>query len=368
MKIEKTPFYSWKTGELANGCKLCVKGAKLVLFVTGLCPRKCWYCPLADTKKNKDVVYANEWKISKDEDIIKEAELCEAEGAGITGGDPFLVLDRTVKYIQMLKQKFGKNFHIHLYAPTDLITEESLKKLYDSGLDEIRLHPCITDKKDWNKIELVRKFGWDIGVEIPVIPNLEKETRELIDYFKDKIGFLNLNELEISDTNANQIVKLGFTPKDEFSYGVEGSEKLALKLLEKYSDMNIHYCTTTLKDKVQMANRIKKRAKNAANDFDKVDEEGMLTRGALYLEELKPSFGYRKKLESADRKLIIKKLKEAKKKLRFRLKLDEVKLRLICSQGDAENHADEIKKHGLIPAVVEEYPTWDAVELDVEFL
>jgi hypothetical protein len=251
-----------------------------------------------------------------------------------------------------------------------LITEEKLKRLYDSGLDEIRIHPCITDKKDWDKIELVRKFDWNVGVEIPVIPNLEKETKELIDYFNDKIDFLNMNELEISDTNANEIVKLGFTPKDEMSYGVKGSEELALKLLGYClaKNINVHYCTTKLKDKVQLANRIIRRAKNVANDFDKVDEEGIITRGALYLDELKPSFGYRKKLEAADRKEIIKKLKDAKKKLRFRSKLDEVKLRLICSQGDAENHSDEIKKQGLIPAVVEEYPTWDAVEITVTFI
>src|SRR3989344_2290645 len=106
LKTEKTRFFSWKSGELAKGCQQCVQGRKLVLFVTGVCPRKCFYCPLADTKKDLDVIYANEWKLKDENDtdaIIKEARLTEAKGAGITGGDPFSRIDRTVSYIKLLK-------------------------------------------------------------------------------------------------------------------------------------------------------------------------------------------------------------------------------------------------------------------------
>ena len=60
MKIEKTKFYSKKIGSLARGCKQCVKGEKLVLFITGVCPRNCWYCSISEKKKNKDVIFANE--------------------------------------------------------------------------------------------------------------------------------------------------------------------------------------------------------------------------------------------------------------------------------------------------------------------
>ena len=37
------------------------------------------------------------------------------------------------------------------------------------------------------KINLITDFDWDIGVEIPSIPGMEKHTKALIDYFKDKI-------------------------------------------------------------------------------------------------------------------------------------------------------------------------------------
>jgi pyruvate formate-lyase activating enzyme-like uncharacterized protein len=138
MTIEKTRFYSWKKGGIAKGCQLCVQGRKLVMFVTGLCSRPCFYCPLADTKKDLDVIFANEWKLKSEDDIdpiIKEAKLTGAKGAGITGGDPLVRLERTVKYIKLLKKKFGKKFHIHLYTMPELITENSLMKLHKAGLD-----------------------------------------------------------------------------------------------------------------------------------------------------------------------------------------------------------------------------------------
>ena len=98
----KTPYYSYRNKQLCKGCKQCVKGRKLVLFVTGLCSRNCFYCPLSERKYKKDVVCANEWEIQKPTDILYEAKMCGSTGAGITGGDPLLKLDRTIKFIKIL--------------------------------------------------------------------------------------------------------------------------------------------------------------------------------------------------------------------------------------------------------------------------
>ena len=78
---------------LPQGCILCHQGAKMVLFVTGHCPRSCWYCPLSSDRKDRDVVYANDRRIETPDQIIKEAETMSALGTGITGGEPLLVLD-----------------------------------------------------------------------------------------------------------------------------------------------------------------------------------------------------------------------------------------------------------------------------------
>lgn len=371
--MQKTKFYSWKNRKIAKGCRMCVKGKKLVLFVTGICSTNCWYCPLSEQKKNKDVVFANEWRISKDEDIIREAELCSAEGAGITGGDPLLKLERTIKYIKMLKSHFGKKFHIHLYIPLDHVTKEKMQMLYDAGLDEIRMHPNIIDNRLWERVETVASFEWDVGVEIPVIPTLGNETEKLIGYFSPYIKFLNLNELEQSDMNMDDMVQRGFKTKSMLDYSIEGSEKLAFRLMRKFPKLDIHYCTTKLKDAVQLAERIKIRAKNSAEEFDKITEEGMLVRGAIYLEELKPSFGYRDMLSEmteSRRKEVIGKLEQSKKEIQQKycvsdkmIKVDRMKLRLLTSNEIAK----KIKEPKLACAVVTEYPTWDQTEIELDF-
>ena len=379
--MEKTPYFSWKLGPLPKGCQLCVQGKKLVLFITGLCPRKCFYCPISDKKSQKDVIYANEWPIKETEmeTILKEAELCGAKGAGITGGDPLVKLARTVTIIKNFKQRFGQHFHIHLYTSLNLITEETLKQLYYSGLDEIRVHPDLDDRTLWSKISLLKKFSWDVGVEIPLIPTKEMETKKLIDLIQDKVDFLNINELEISDTNANHLVEKHFLPKDSMSYGVKGSGELGIELLnyveKNYPQFNVHYCTTTLKDRVQLAERIKRRAKNIKEIFDVVTEEGMLKRGAIYLPEISPQTT-RETLEKIkqNEKLanqFLEKLDFLKKELlkKFHLtrtKIDVQKLRILLSQKDVKRYAKEIKKLNLIPALVEEYPTHDGLEIEIE--
>lgn len=388
--MEKTKYYSWKKGDLAKGCKQCVLGRKLVVFVTGVCPRNCFYCPLSEQKKNMDVIFANERQLIDENEtnaLIEEAKACKSLGAGITGGDPLARIERTSRYIKLLKKEFGKNFHIHLYAILETLNSKNLKMLEDAGLDELRLHPDFTTDKNWKNIDLLfykgkRKYSFDLGVEIPCIPGFDIQTKKLIDYFAGKIDFLNLNELEISDTNSCELVNRSFVTKDRLSYGVKGSEELALHLLkyceEKYPELNVHYCTCKLKDGVQLRERLKLRAQNTKNIFDIVTEDGTFVRGVIYSHNLKPSFGYKIILQNIlpmEKEKLIKELSNARADLieEFGLPdniliVDEQKFRIITNVGVVKKLSKKLHAKGLIPAIVEQYPTWDQMEVDVEFL
>jgi len=388
--MNKTPYYSWKLNDLAKGCRQCVLGRKLVVFVTGICPRNCFYCPLSEEKKNKDVIYANERELMDENDtdaIIQEAKACRSKGAGFTGGDPLARIDRTSRYIKLLKKEFGKDFHIHLYTSLDLLSPKSLKMLDDSGLDELRLHPDFSSDRYWKKFDLLfsgnkRRYSFDIGVEIPSIPGFEEKTKKLIDYFIPRIDFLNINELEISDTNSCELVDRSFVAKDKLSYGVEGSEELALKLLRycenKYPKANVHYCTCKLKDGVQLRERLKLRAANTKKMFDIATDDGTIIRGVIYLHELKPSFGYKTILKNIlphEKEKLLKELMIAKIGLikefgipKNMLEVDLQKLRIITNIGVVRKLSRRLRAKGLVPAIVEQYPTWDQMEVDVEFL
>ena len=375
--MKKTDYYSYQLNDMPKGCKQCVNGEKLVLFVTGKCDNSCYYCPLSEQKKNKDSVWANEWKITNKKDVVEEAKLCNSKGAGITGGDPLLRLDRTVKYIEMLKSEFGKSFHIHLYTPLNLVTRLKLKKLHDAGLDEIRFHPNLEKPGEWGRILLAKNFDWDIGIEVPVIPHMNKELRNLIKFAKEHVNFINLNELEMSDSNACQLSNYSYKPRSRLSYGVAGSEQLAKSILKSLSksSVNVHFCTAKLKDAVQLRNRIKRRAKNIAQKFDKITEDGTLMRGVIYLKSLMPGPDYKLRLQTAKKNFFLKRLYKIKKdiKLEYNLDFDSIyvdrsKLRILTSPQGVKKMSSYLKEKNLVPAIVEEYPTHDALESEIDFL
>jgi len=369
-EIKETPFYSKKTGDLAKGCQMCVKGEKLVLYITGICPRQCWFCPLSDKRKDKDVIFVNEWETNSKDDLINEAKLSQAKGCGITGGDPLSKIERTVEYIKLLKNEFGKEFHIHLYTSLDLVNIESLEKLHKAGLDEIRFHLDLEDNKLWDRINLANIFNWDIGVEIPCIPNRLETIYDMCDFLDNKIKFLNLNEFEISELNSEDMYKNGYEEKSDISHGIEGSMEVGNKILFYCQDktFNVHLCSSTLKDKVQMQNRFKLRAENVKTKYDIITDEGLLLRGIIYLKD----FGIKEfKKGNYDKNSILKQLKEKEKFLEeegLDLTIDEKKLRLISYPEHIEQFRDTLKSLDLVPAIIEEDPTIEAFEVNVDYL
>jgi len=276
-QIKDTNFLSRALGELPKGCQMCVRGEKLVLFITTKCPRTCWFCPLSEKRKGEDKIFVNEWETSSKDDMLNEVELCQSKGAGITGGDPLSVLPRTIDYIKTLKETKGKEFHIHLYTSLNLVTEDSMKQLYDAGLDEIRFHPDLDDKKLWHKLSIPAELDWDVGVEIPMIPDKMDTIKELCDLANGKINFMNMNEFEISDTNSEEMYKHDFEEKSDISHGVTGSLAAGEEMMNYVKDnnytFNVHMCSSGLKDKIQMQNRFKLRAESIKTEFDMVSDE-----------------------------------------------------------------------------------------------
>ncbi|NVM53095.1 MAG: radical SAM protein [Candidatus Helarchaeota archaeon] len=289
-KIQEKFGTSLFVGDLPTGCQFCHSGSKIVLFITGLCERPpyCrWYCPISLERRGKDLSFVNEVQITSEQDIINEAQLIDAKGAAITGGEPITHFKRIVKYINLLKNVFGDDFHIHLYTNSINLSKSHLTRLKNVGLDEIRLHPS---PKNWNKIEWCVKSGIDTGVEIPVIPNQFQKIKDLIQYL-EKIGvkFLNLNEFEITESNSNDLKKFGYSLKENTIAAVKGSEKLGLKVLKfaRSFKLNIHYCSIGYKDGIQLKNRFIRRAKNIVRPHETISDEGLLVKGIIFQENVK---------------------------------------------------------------------------------
>ncbi|MEM4152662.1 MAG: radical SAM protein [Candidatus Pacearchaeota archaeon] len=294
MIIKKTSFDSYclkNERNIAKGCKYCVKGKKLVLFISGICNRNCFYCSLSSKRKNKDVTWANEKKCKNINDVLEEVKISKAKGAGITGGDPLCKFKKTVKYAKALKKAFGKKFHIHIYLPTKFVTRNKLEKL-SKYVDEIRFHPIFLTnnieviRDEISKIKLASKF-WDIeniGIELPLIPDKFIETIRIIRAVSPFIGFVNLNEFEISDTNFNYVIKNYELNPD--SYTIKGSKEMGLKIMRelKNSKLKIHLCTAKTKNFYQYKNRLKLRK---ILPFGFKTNEGTVRYFVIYFKDLK---------------------------------------------------------------------------------
>ena len=264
---------------LPEGCRLCYKGAKMVLFVTGVCGKNCFYCPVSNERRENDKIFANERLVNRDEDLIEEAISMDALGTGITGGEPLLRLDRVVHYINLLKNKFGKSHHIHLYtalAPN----KEVLESLRRAGLDEIRFHPprnmLQNIGRTYYRVSIIEahKMGISTGIEIPAITC---DFSGVISLLKEVDGFLNLNELEFSETNLAELKKRGYLPVNDTSCAALGSKEVA----ESLDFEKLHFCSSRFKDAVQLRERFKRIAKKSARYFDEITDDGTLVYGVI---------------------------------------------------------------------------------------
>lgn len=341
------------TGRLPKGCVHCARGGKLVLLVTGRCDAGCYYCPLSFKKKGKEVVYADELKVAKDSDILGEARLIDATGTGITGGDPLIQPAETSRFIRLLKRRFGAKHHIHLYtSSTDI---DAIEKVASAGLDEIRFHPPVSA---WNSLEdseysgvivASRCLGMDAGFEIPAIPGSERAIGKFLsDSYDIGASFVNLNELEFSESNWRALRARGFDVKDDISASAKGSGEMSLRLLRKApAGLSVHYCSSGFKDGIQLRRRIMRRARNVRRPLDIITKDGTLVMGII--ETRKPTELARTLAKEFD---IPKRLIEPNKEMRR----VEIASWILADIPNLKNQS----------FIIEEYPTADRLEVERE--
>ncbi|MFA5895635.1 MAG: radical SAM protein [Thermoplasmata archaeon] len=351
MSLAQRPCGSLIKGQLPVGCAQCTEGAKMVLFVTGLCSFHCFYCPVSDEKMYKDVIYADEKRVEEDADVLEEARAIRAKGAGITGGDPLEAVDRTCHYIRLLKGEFGPEFHTHLYTmSTD---PDKIRKLAEAGLDELRFHvpPGLWARAETSgfvdAVRLAKSLGMTVGVEVPLIPEREEDLVKLVEWAESEgLSFVNLNEMEYSDANFARMKVRGYEIKHELSYGVKGADQVALRLLERPWGITVHYCTSGYKDAWQLRTRIKRRAENVARPWDVITEDGTLVKGIIEGEGLDSL------------------MREIARKFRVPqefMGLDAARKRIEIAPWILEEIAPRLERPSY---VVEEYPTADGLEVE----
>ncbi len=359
LPIVRLPMASSHRGDLSPACVQCAEGRKMVLFVTGVCRFRCFYCPVSPNRNQQDVTYANERRVLADDDLLAEARAIGASGTGITGGDPLGVVDRVEHYVRLLKGEFGAEHHIHLY--THEPNAEKLARLARAGLDEFRLH---IPHYLWGSLDgagaayrrvLEEAPAWGIrrGVEIPVLPDKEVELVRLLRAL-DRLGvdFVNLNELEFSETNDAAMHGRGYRLDPRNGWGVDGSRAVAQRVVRTTGlSIPIHYCSSRFKDSVQLRQRLVRRAERTAPPFADQTPDGTLVYGVV-------EAGARTNLgRLADR------VASAGRLPSDGYRVDFARRRVELGAEALRRFARRLREPAF---VVEEYPTTDALEVERE--
>jgi Uncharacterized conserved protein related to pyruvate formate-lyase activating enzyme len=272
------------TGPLPMGCSLCFAGLKAVIFVTGVCDEDCYYCPIDMSRWGRPVIYVNEERATDLDSVIAEVQRQGAKGASITGGDPLADLPLVLRLIRALKYVMGDGFHVHLYTPGRHATPDALVALWRAGLDEIRFHPV--KREYYRAIELAAKLtGMRVGAEIPIAPGLEGWAMEVIRAVEEAGGsFVNMNEMEFSDSNFQRLRLRGLRPSSSRYPAVEGALEAALRVMRwaaENSRVTVHYCPASYKGLIQVRNRFRVTARRDLRWFEAPTRDGLVARGEV---------------------------------------------------------------------------------------
>ena len=254
---------SIRTGWLSKACVECtgMNGSE-TFSTTFKCHRDCYFCfnyNLGDYEK-----YVREGCPWEEElQAAYEASGGKMAVLGLTGGEPLLNLEDSLRFLQRAGELFPQA-HKRMYTSGDLLTEEGAQRLAQAGLTEMRFSIKQDDPADrretvLSKMKMATAYIPDVVVEMPIIPGTKDSMKEWMLRFEENgIKGMNLLEFCFPFHSWDEFAKRGFTLKNPpfpemFDYGysgglaVAGSEELALELmvwaLDAGLSFGMHYCS-----------------------------------------------------------------------------------------------------------------------------
>lgn len=258
-------FESLRCGNISPACKTCRKAIGSHTYILTLaCNRDCFFC----TNRNQDD-YSNgvnkvyDIKTDFARDFTNYKLLGESiKSVAITGGEPLLYAKECASFARLVKSK-DSEIDLRIYTNADLLSEETLKLLKESGVDELRIglkqENGIASKEQLERLKAAKGYIERIVVEMPIIPNTLEKFKELI-LKLDEIGIYGINILEFLYPHqfASSYKALGYKlkalPYSKFfpytyagGLSVSGSEVESLKAMlwamEEKVKLSIHYCS-----------------------------------------------------------------------------------------------------------------------------
>ena len=263
---------------LSPGCRICIEGQWSCLFINGKCNGNCFYCPTSQNEVGLPTT--NTLSFPEPKEYVAYLGLLGFQGASISGGEPLLTPELSVRFIRSIKKRFGEKIHVWLYTNGILATKEIMKRLVDAGLDEIRFDIGATGYS-------IRQLDHAVGiiptvtVEIPAVPEECERMKKLLPTLCDRgVQHLNLHQLRLTPYNFEKLVGRGYRYLHGKKVTVLDSELTALELLLHGKRNNIHlpinYCSFPYKDRFQAQAARRRNGALILKGYESLTENGFI--------------------------------------------------------------------------------------------
>jgi hypothetical protein len=179
------------------------------------------------------------------------------------------------------------------------------------------------------------------------------------------VSFLNINELEASETNFDRLVSMGMRLTNMESASIEGSASTAREFLEWSEDglqnLSVHFCSARFKDSVQMRRRLERRLEQTIRNFEERDEQDPL----LIVGVIRAVHG--RQLEHEQLALIHTTLQNQFDVPTDLMNIDEIRNRVEVAPWVIEEISKQLREILVDIKEIEigiafEYPTWDRLQ------
>jgi pyruvate formate-lyase activating enzyme-like uncharacterized protein len=259
LRNEKKSLY---VNHISPACQACQTSVGSTTFFISLkCHRDCFFC----FNPNQEDY---EFHLTHTRDLVAELDALRASGQrvlhlALTGGEPLLYKEETIKFFRHARQNFP-NAYTRLYTSGDQLDRETLQSFKQAGLNEIRFSIRLHDtdnaiRHTYKQITLAAEYIPHVMVEMPVLPGSLEETKDILLKLEELCVFgINLLELCFPFHNAEIFRERGYRIKArpfrvlyDYWYGggvpIAGSEAVCLDLidfaLKARLKLGVHYCS-----------------------------------------------------------------------------------------------------------------------------
>jgi pyruvate formate-lyase activating enzyme-like uncharacterized protein len=236
------------------------------------------YCPTEQREVGEAAT--NNLSFPRAEDYAAYLRRLGFTGSSMSGGEPLLTFDRTLRYLEATRAAIGSVGYLWMYTNGILLTAERAARLAETGLNEVRIDLSAADY-DLGPVRLAAEHLGTVTVEIPALPeDAERLIALLPELVTAGVRHLNLHELRCTPHNLPRLARRGYVFRHGPRVTVVGSELGALGVLRAAFDANVplpvNYCSAVYKALYQARAARARAAEVARAPGESVTEAGYL--------------------------------------------------------------------------------------------